>query len=64
MADYPVSIEKVRKALVELRDSLGESYICTGFDMALARLEGFPPMDTASSVFPLARKSTSLEREA
>lgn len=50
MADYPVSIEKVRKALVELRDSLGERYISIGLSMALAKLEGFTPMDAVPVV--------------
>ena len=51
MADYPVSIEAVRKMLIDLRSSLGnERYISIGLTMALGKLEGFPPMDAVEVV--------------
>lgn len=44
MADYPVSIDRVRRKLLDLRDAIGQTGK-TVLNMALSQLEGFPPMD-------------------
>ena len=51
MADYPISIDAVRKMLIDLRSSLGnERYISIGLSMALHQLDGFPQMDAVPVV--------------
>ena len=44
MADYPVSIELVRRKLLEMRDGMEPNAIAV-LNMALSKLEGFPAMD-------------------
>lgn len=44
MADYPVSIELVRRKLIEMRDVM-DPYAKYVLDMAISKLEGFPAMD-------------------
>ena len=44
MADYPVSIELVRRKLLEMRDVM-DPYAKYVLDMAISKLEGFPAMD-------------------
>lgn len=44
MADYPVSIDRVRRELLEMREGM-ELYAKCVLNMVLTKLEGFPPMD-------------------
>jgi len=44
MADYPVSIELVRRKLLEMRDGMEPTAIAV-LNMAISKLEGFPVMD-------------------
>lgn len=44
MADYPVSIDRVRRELLEMRDGMAP-YAKEVLDMALTKLQGFPQMD-------------------
>lgn len=44
MADYPVSIDLVRRKLLEMRDGMEPTAIAV-LNMALSKLEGFPAMD-------------------
>jgi len=44
MADYPVSIDLVRRKLLEMRDGMEPDAIAV-LNMALTKLEGFPAMD-------------------
>ena len=44
MADYPVSIDLVRRKLLEMRDGMEPDAIAV-LNMALSKLEGFPAMD-------------------
>lgn len=50
MADYPISKEAVVRKLINLRDELGGPFAKEMLNMALARLEGFPPMDAVPVV--------------
>lgn len=50
MADYPISKEAVVRELIELRDRLGGHFAKEVLNMALARLGGFPQMDTVPVV--------------
>lgn len=44
MADYPVSIDLVRRKLLEMRDGMEPTAIAV-LNMAISKLEGFPAMD-------------------
>lgn len=47
MADYPVSIELVRRKLLDLRDAIGPTGIAV-LNMAMQQLEGLPAMTVAN----------------
>ena len=49
MADYPVSIDLVRRKLLEMRDGMEPTAIAV-LNMALSKLEGFPAMDVVPVV--------------
>lgn len=50
MADYPVSIDRVRRELIKLRDEFRVPFAKDVVNMSIARLEGFPQMDAVPAV--------------
>lgn len=63
MADYPISKEEVVRKLINLRDELGGPFAKEMLNMALARLEGFPPMDAVQVVRCRGCRKRGNERE-
>lgn len=50
MADYPVSIDRVRRELLEMRDGMEPDAIAV-LNMALSKLEGLPAMDVGHGLW-------------
>ena len=56
MADYPVSIDLVRRKLLEMRDGMEPDAIAV-LNMALTKLEGFPAMDVVHGRWVMVGKT-------